>query len=109
MLMLSLLALPLTGCDRDAGTSLRSLIVKIDTPKDGATVTTPTVTVSGHLLGTDAYAAKVTINDKDVPVVDGKYSTDVALSEGNNLIVIFGKVAQVNLKEKVNVTYAPAK
>jgi hypothetical protein len=106
MLLLSLLAFPLSGCNSDAD---RTLIVKVDSPKDGDTVTTPTVTVSGHLLGTDSYRAKVIINDVEVPVKDDKYSTDVKLTEGKNTIVIYGKVNQVNLKEKVNVTYVPAK
>jgi hypothetical protein len=105
--LLFLLAFPLTGCgERDAE---RTLIVKVDSPKDGTTVTTPTVTVSGHLLGTDSYAAKVIINDVEVPVKDGKFSTDVKLTEGKNTIVIYGRVNQVNLKEKVTVTYVPAK
>lgn len=106
LLVFSLLALPLTGCDRDAE---RTLIVKVDSPKDGAAVTTPTVTVSGHLLGTDSYAAKVIVNDVEVPVANDKYSTNVTLTEGKNVIVIYGRVNQVNLKEKVTVTYAPAK
>jgi hypothetical protein len=106
ILMLFLLALPLMGCDRDAE---RTLIVKVDSPLDGATATTPTVVLSGHLLGTDSYAAKININGADVPVVDGKYSTNVPLKEGKNVIVIYGRVNQVNLKEKVTVTYAPVK
>jgi hypothetical protein len=105
--VLSLLAFPLTGCG-ERGTE-RTLIVKVDLPKDGATVTTPTVTVSGRLLGTDSYAAKVIINDVEVPVANDKYSTDVTLTEGKNVIVIYGRVNQVNLKEKVTVTYVPAK
>ena len=106
MFLISLLAFPLTGCNRDAE---RTLIVKVDSPKDGDTVTTPKVAVSGHLLGTDSYAAKVIVNDVEVPVKDDKFSTDVKLTEGKNTIVIYGKVNQVNLKEKMTVTYAPAK
>jgi hypothetical protein len=107
LFVFSLLALPLTGCEeREAG---RSLIVKVDTPKDGTTVTASTVTVSGRLLGTDSYAAKVNINGADVPVANDKYSTNVTLTEGKNVIVIYGRVGQVNLKEKVTVTYVPAK
>jgi hypothetical protein len=106
MFLLSLLAFPLTGCNRD---SERTLIVKVDSPKDGDTVTTPTVTVSGRLLGTDSYAAKVIINDVEAPVANDKFSADVKLTEGKNLIVIYGRVNQVNLKEKMTVTYVPAK
>ena len=106
LFVLSLLALPLTGCDTDSG---MVLVVKVDTPKDGSTVNTPTVTVSGRVVGTESKAAKVSINDIDAPVADGKYSANVTLKEGKNVIKIIAKSGQAAPMEEVTVTYAPAK
>jgi hypothetical protein len=107
---LSLLALPLTGCDNPPWEAGMTLVLKVDTPRDGATVTTPTVMVSGRVLGTERAAAKVKINDADVPVKDDKFSISVTLKEGTNVIDIVG-IASSGAKPsvKVNVTYAPAK
>ena len=109
LFVLSLLALPLTGCDSPPWEAGMSLIVKIDTPKDGATVNTSTVTVSGRVKGTESAGAKVGINNADAPVKDGKFSTDVKLTEGKNVINIAATAGQANLKEQVTVTYVPAK
>ncbi len=106
LFVLSLLALPLTGCDFDSG---MVLVVKVDTPKDGTTVNTPTVTVSGRVVGTESKGAKVSINDIDAPVTDGKYSANVTLKEGKNVIKIVAKSGQAAPTEEVTVTYAPAK
>ena len=106
LFVLSLLALPLTGCDTDSG---MVLVVKVDTPKDGSTVNTPTVTVSGRVVGTESKGAKVSINDLDAPVTDGKYSANVTLKEGKNVIKIVAKSGQAAPMEEVTVTYAPAK
>ena len=106
MFVLSLLALPLTGCDTDSG---MVLVVKVDTPKDGTTVNTPTVTVSGRVVGTESKGAKVTINNIDTPVTDGKYSANVTLNEGKNVIKIVAKSGQAAPTEEVTITYAPAK
>jgi len=107
--VLSLLALPLTGCDNPPWESGMILSLKVNTPRDGTTVTTSTVTVSGRLVGTESVGANLKINDADVPVKDGKYSTSVMLTEGKNVINIVAKSGQVNLNEKVTVTYVPAK
>ncbi len=88
LFVLSLLALPLTGCDNPPWESGMTLSLKVDTPRDGTTVNTSTVTVSGRVVGTQSAAAKVRINDADVPVKDGKFSTSVTLSEGTNVINI---------------------
>jgi nitrogen fixation protein FixH len=106
MFVLSLLALPLTGCDTDSG---MVLVVKVDTPKDGSTVNTPTVMVSGRVVGTESKGAKVSINNIDAPVTDGKYSANVTLKEGKNIINIVAKSGQAAPEEIVNVTYDPAK
>jgi hypothetical protein len=102
---LSLLALPLTGCD---GSSV--LVLHVNTPNNGASITTPTVAVSGYLGGSQAYSAKVTVNDTDVPVKDQKFSTDVKLNDGKNVIRI-GATIQTGFeqKEELTVTYAPTK
>ena len=103
--VLSLLTLPLTGCTESAFT----LILKVDTPRDGTTVNTSTLTVNGHVSGIEHAGAKVSINGADVPVKDGKFSIEVTLKEGQNVINIDATSGVVKLNEKVNVTYAPAK
>jgi hypothetical protein len=105
----SLLALPLTGCDNPPWESGMTLILKVDTPKDGATVDASTVTVSGRVVGTEAAGAAVKVNEKDTPVKDGKYSADISLAEGKNVINISAKGGQANLSEQRTVTYVPAK
>ena len=110
LVMLSLLALPLTGCDTPPWESGMTLVLKVDTPRDGTTVDAPAVTVSGRVVGSQSEGAKVTINNANVPVKDGKYSTSVTLTEGTNVINIAASSSGgVNLAEKVTVTYAPAK
>jgi hypothetical protein len=104
---LSLLTLPLTGCGIDSGMILN---LKVDTPRDGSTVTTPTVTVSGRVGGSERAGAKVSINGADVPIKDNRnFSTDVTLIEGKNVINIDATAVQAKLNEQVNVTYVPAK
>ena len=109
LFVLSLLALQLTGCDVAGVGAGKTLAVKVDTPKDGTTVNTPTVTVSGHVKGSESAGAKVTINNADVPVNDGKYSTNVTLTEGKNVITIVATGGQAKPSETVTVTYVPAK
>ena len=106
LFVLFLLALPLTGCDMESGMTLN---LKVDTPRDGTTVNTSTVTVSGRVGGSESAGAKVSINGADVPVKDRKFSTDVTLIEGKNVINIDATAGQAKLNEKVNVTYVPAK
>ena len=101
----ALLAMPLTGCDNPPWDSGMTLGLKVDTPKDGATVSTSSVTVSGRVHGTESKGAKVQVNNADVPVNDGKYSTEVTLVEGTNVINIAATAGQANLKEKLTVTY----
>jgi uncharacterized protein YfaP (DUF2135 family) len=105
--VVSLMVLPLSGCTApwDSGTSLT---LKVDAPRNGTTVTTPTVTVTGRVLGTQKAAAKVAINGAEVPVKDGKFSTNVTLAEGANVITIVATSGPANPSKKVTVTYAPA-
>ena len=107
--VLSLLALPLAGCDEPPWEAGMTLSLKVDTPKKGTTVTTSTVTVNGRVSGSESAGAKVSINGADVPVKDSKFSTEVALIEGKNVINVDATAGQAKLNEKVNVTYAPAK
>jgi hypothetical protein len=109
LFVFSLLALPLTGCDNPPWESGMILNLKVDTPRDGTTVTTSTVTVNGRVGGSESAGAKVSINGADVPVKDRKFSTDVTLTEGKNVINIDATYGQAKLNEKVNVTYVPAK
>ncbi len=86
-----------------------AMILKVDTPKDGVTVNTSTVTVSGRINGTESSNAKVTINGADTPVKDGRFAADIKLTEGNNVISIEATGGQSNQKEQRIVTYTPAK
>jgi uncharacterized protein YfaP (DUF2135 family) len=111
MFVLSLLALPLTGCDPDSG---RTLALYVDTPKDGTTkdgitVTTSTIAVGGRVAGSESKGAKVSVNGADVPVKDLKFSTDVTLTEGKNVINIRATNGQADLNQPVTVIYVPAK
>jgi hypothetical protein len=109
LLLLSLLIVPVTGCDNPPWDSGMTLVLKVDAPEDGATVTTPTVTVSGRVTGTQSATAKIKVNDADVSLKDGKFSTLVTLNEGANVINIAATSGAAALKEQVTVTYAPAK
>ncbi len=108
--LLSLIALLLAGCDSPSWESASTLVLKVDSPSNGASVNTPTVTVSGRLGGSETSAAKVTINGADIPVKDRKFSTDVKLVEGKNVVSIGATIkGGADLKEEVVVTYASAK
>ena len=109
LFVLSLLALPLTGCDSYPWERGMALNLKVDTPRDGTTVTTSTVTVSGRVGGSESKGAKVSINNVDAPVTDGKFSSNVTLTEGKNVITVVATSDQGKAEEKVTVTYVPAK
>ena len=107
--VLFLLALPLVGCDASPWESGMALAVKVDAPRDGTTVNTSTVTVSGHVIGSQRAAAKVRINDADVPVKDDRFSGMTTLSEGKNTINVVATAGGAAPSQKVTVTYIPAK
>ena len=109
LFVLSLLALQLTGCDVAGVGAGKTIAVKVDTPKDGTTVNTPTVMVSGRVGGSESKGAKVSINNVDAPVTDGKFSSNVTLTEGKNVITVVATSGQAKTEEKVTVTYVPAK
>ena len=106
---LSLLALPLTGCDSPPWETGMVLNLKLDMPRDNTTVTTSAVTVGGRVTGTQKAGAKVTINGADVPVKDDKFSASITLTEGKNVIDIVAESGGAKPSQKVTVTYAPAK
>ena len=99
----------MTGCDVAGVGAGKTLAVKVDTPKDGTTVNTPTVTVSGRVGGSESKGENVSINNVDAPVTDGKFSSNVTLTEGKNVITVVATSGQATAEEKVTVTYVPAK
>jgi hypothetical protein len=109
LLVFSILALPLIGCDAPPWESGMTLSLKVDSPRDGTTVTTSTVAVSGRVVGTESASAKVRINDADVPTKDGKFSTNVTLTEGTNVITVVATAGAATQTQTVTVTYTPAK
>ena len=106
---LCLVVLTLTGCENPPWESGMTLVLKIETPQDGATVSAPNVTISGRVAGSEGKAAKVSIKEAEVPVKDGKFSAEVALTEGKNEIKIVATAGQATLNEQRTVTYTPAK
>jgi hypothetical protein len=109
LFLLSLLALPLIGCESYPWDSASALILKVDAPKDGATVDTPTMAVSGRVTGSQSAGAKVSINGAVELVKDGKFSVGITLNEGKNVIDVVATSGQAAPKETVTVTYVPAK
>jgi len=103
LLVISVLALSLAACT--PGGSATTLIVTIDTPQDGTTVTASPVTVSGRVNKT----ATVKINDVAVPVKGGKFSTSLNISEGTNLITVVATSGEKTVTKTVTVTYTPTK
>jgi len=109
LLALSLSILPLVGCGSLPWESGTILSVKVDTPKDGSTITTSIIKVSGRVFGSESATAKVRINDADVPVKDGKFSTNITLTEGINVITVVATAGAAKPSQTVTITYAPAK
>ncbi|HOG16466.1 MAG TPA: hypothetical protein PLB96_03890 [Syntrophales bacterium] len=108
-LVFSLVALSLNGCSDYPWEAGMTLVLKIETPSNDATVTTPTVKVSGRLVGSESKAATVKINNMDVPVKDATFSADVPLTEGKNVIKISAMGSGTSQEREVNVTYVPSK
>lgn len=103
LLMISLLALQLSACK--PWESAMTLIMTVDTPQDGTTVSASPVTVNGTVNKT----ATVKINDIIVPVKSGKFSTSVTLTEGKNVINVVATSGKETVSKTVAVTYNPAK
>ena len=104
-----LLLLPVSGCDNPPWDGGMSLVLKVDSPDDGATFTVSTITISGRVSGTQSAGAKVKVNDTEVPVSEGKFSTSVTLTEGANVINVSATSGAATLKEQLTVTYTPTK
>jgi len=106
LFVISLLVTPLAACS--PWESGYTLVLKVDTPRDGSTVNVSPVTVSGHVAGTQSASAKVTINGTDVTVTGGKFSTSVMLTEGTNVIKVVATGGGVTQSQTVTVTYTLA-
>jgi hypothetical protein len=100
-LLIALLALTITACTESA----MVLILTVDTPQDKATVRTPTVTVSGTVTKT----AEVKINDVVVPSKGNKFSTDIMLTEGSNVINVVAISGKETSTKTLTVTYNGSK
>jgi len=85
--------------------SAMTLIMTVDTPQDGTTVGSSSVIVSG----TVNKSAKVKINDMVVPIKGGKFSTDIKLTEGRNVINVVGTSGEDKVTKTVTITYNPGK
>ena len=101
LLVISLLAFSISACPGGA----MILTLTVDTPQDGATVTASPITVSGTVNKTD----KVKINDVVVPVKDGKFSTNINLTEGSNVIKVVATSGKETVDKTVKVIYNPSK
>ena len=97
VLIIILLALPLVGC--------KSLTLSVIDPRDGATFTESTITVKGFASKSKAI---VTVNDVQVSVnKKGFYSTEITLTEGENIIKIVATRGKEVATRTVTVTYSP--
>lgn len=105
LFVFGLLVFPWTGCENAPWDAGMVLVLKVDAPKDGATVNAPTITVSGRVSGTEAKSAKVTVNNVDAVVKDGKYSADIPLTEGKNVINVVAVGGQAKPSQQLTVTY----
>jgi len=102
-LVIFLLALPAAACK--PWESAMTLIMTVDTPKDGTTVGASPVTVTGTVNKT----AEVKINDMVVPVKGGKFSTDFKLTEGSNVINVVATSGKDTVQKTLTITYNPSK
>jgi hypothetical protein len=102
-LVISLLALPIDACK--PWESAITLNMTVDTPQDGTTVGSSSIIVSGSVNK----SAKVKINDVEVPIKGGKFSTDFKLTEGNNVINVGATSGKETLTKKLTITYTPSK
>jgi len=111
LLIISLLAVPV-GC-------AKGLTLTVTEPKDGATLTESTVTVSGTVSD---LKATVTVNGVEVEVEGGSlevppslplvkpftFSADVELTAGENTITVVATLGEETITKTVTVTYTPS-
>ncbi len=100
-LVIFLLALPMAGCWQSAMT----LMMTVDTPQDGTTVSASPITVSGTINK----SAEVKINDVVVPIKGGKFSMDFKLAEGSNVIKVVATSGKDTVEKTVTIAYNPTK
>jgi hypothetical protein len=98
--MISLLALPISACMDRALT----LIMTVDTPQDKTTVSASPATVSGTVNKT----AEVKINDVVVPVKGSKFSADIKLTEGGNVITVVATSGKDTVQKTLTIVYNPS-
>ena len=99
LVVIPLLCLTLAGC------ATPSLTVEVTSPMDGASFTESPVTVSGTVSDPEA---TVTVNGEDVEVAkDGSFSTQVELTEGENVIEAAAVLGEQKVSKSITVTYAP--
>jgi uncharacterized protein YfaP (DUF2135 family) len=103
LLVISLLASPIATCK--PWEKAINLIMEVDTPRDGTTVSESSVIVSGTVNKT----AEVKINDVVVPVKGGKFSMDFKLTEGSNVINVVATSGEQTVKKTVTIVYKPSK
>ena len=101
LLVIFLLASAVTACTEGS----MILILTVDTPQDKSTVSASPVTVSGSVTKT----AEVKVNDEVVPVKGGKFSAEIKLTEGTNVINIVAKSGKDTETKTVTITYNPSK
>ncbi len=107
LFVISLLALSLSACTCRPWESGMHLIITVNTPQEGATVTESPITVSGSL----SKLAEVKINDVLLPGKVDNFSTSVPLKEGQNIINIVATSTDPDqtVTKTVTVTYSPTK
>jgi hypothetical protein len=93
---------PLTTAGEDG---LQSPTVAITTPADGATVQSPSVTVSGTATD-NVGVASVTVNGQAATLGSGTFSKEIALAEASNAITVVASDAAGNTATATrSVTY----
>lgn len=98
--VIPLLCLTLAGCIAP------TLTVEITSPADGVTLTDSPITVNGAVSD---HEALVKVNGEDAEVaVDGSFSAQVELSEGENVITAVAALGEQEVSDSITVTYAPA-
>ena len=84
----------------------RVLGLEISSPEDGAELTESTVAVNGTVSDPEA---TVTVNSEEVEVAeDGSFSTQVELTEGENVIEAAAVLGEQEVTDSITVTYTPA-
>ena len=83
-----------------------ALSVEITSPEDGAELTETPVTVTGTVSDAEA---TLTINDQAVEVaIDGSFSAQVELTEGENVITAVATSGELQTEDSITVTYTPS-